>query len=82
MSYTQLNYPATFASEGNPNAGDGFPGEYDPYVHGINDTMWVNDETGYFSVDVSSLPSPLASSAFCLSRWIYAYCLFCTLAYG
>lgn len=60
MSYTQLNYPATFASEGNPNAGGGFPGEYDPYVHGINDTMWVNDETGYFSVDVSfpPLPSP------------------------
>jgi leucyl aminopeptidase len=56
MSYTQLNYPSSFASEGNPVAGGGFPGEYDPYVHGVNDTMWVNDKTGYFSVDVSSLP--------------------------
>lgn len=52
MSYTQLNYPASFASEGNPVAGGSFPGEYDPYVHGAKDTMWVNDETGYFSVDV------------------------------
>ncbi|KAJ5614484.1 peptidase family M28 [Penicillium herquei] len=51
MSYTQLNYPAAFASEGNPLAGGGFPGEFDPYVHGVNDTMWVDDETGYFSVD-------------------------------
>ncbi|KAJ5999854.1 peptidase family M28 [Penicillium waksmanii] len=30
MSYTQLNYPASFASEGNPVAGGSFPGEYDP----------------------------------------------------
>ncbi|KAJ5930397.1 peptidase family M28 [Penicillium verhagenii] len=51
MSYTQLNYPAAFASEGNPLAGGFFPGEFDPYVHGTRDTMWVNDETGYFSVD-------------------------------
>ncbi|KAJ5769166.1 peptidase family M28 [Penicillium odoratum] len=51
MSYTQLNYPAAFASEGNPLAGGVFPGEYDPYVHSSRDTMWVNDESGYFSVD-------------------------------
>ncbi|KAJ5725932.1 peptidase family M28, partial [Penicillium malachiteum] len=51
MAYTQLNYPAAFASEGNPLAGAGFPGEFDPYIHGVNDTMWVDDETGYFSVD-------------------------------
>jgi leucyl aminopeptidase len=53
MSYTQLGYPAAFASEGNPKAGGSFPGEFDPYVHGVCDTMWVDDETGYFSVDVS-----------------------------
>lgn len=29
MSFTKLNYPAGFASEGNPLAG-GFPGEFDP----------------------------------------------------
>ena len=52
MSYTKLNYPAAFASEGNPMAG-GFPGEFDPYVHSVKDTMDVDDETGYFSVDVS-----------------------------
>ncbi|KAK2596540.1 hypothetical protein N8I77_013426 [Diaporthe amygdali] len=50
MSYTKLGFPATFASEGNPVAG-GFPGEFDPYVHTINDTMDVDDETGYFSID-------------------------------
>ncbi|KAH8882467.1 Zn-dependent exopeptidase [Thozetella sp. PMI_491] len=50
MSYTRLNYPAAFASEGNPLAG-GFPGEYDPYVHTVNDRMDVDDETGYFSLD-------------------------------
>ncbi len=52
MSYTKLNYPAAFASEGNPMAG-GFPGEFDPYVHSVKDTMDVDDDTGYFSVDVS-----------------------------
>ncbi|KAK5788366.1 hypothetical protein VI817_009324 [Penicillium citrinum] len=60
MSYTQLNYPASFASEGNPIAGGNFPGEYDPYIHGINDTMWVNDETGYFSLDHMARFSELA----------------------
>ncbi|KAH9214936.1 hypothetical protein DL95DRAFT_364949 [Leptodontidium sp. 2 PMI_412] len=51
MSYTQLKYPASFASEGNPLSGGGFPGEYDPYVHGVNDTMDVDDASGYFSLD-------------------------------
>ncbi|KUI64257.1 Leucine aminopeptidase 1 [Cytospora mali] len=50
MSYTKLGYPASFASEGNPVAG-GFPGEMDPYVHTMNDTMDVDDETGWFSIE-------------------------------
>ncbi|KAJ4387419.1 hypothetical protein N0V93_008011 [Gnomoniopsis smithogilvyi] len=50
MSYTKAGFPATFAAEGNPVAG-GFPGEFDPYVHGVKDTMDVDDETGYFSID-------------------------------
>lgn len=53
MSYTQLGYPAGFASEGDPLKGGKFPGDYDPYVHGVNDTMDVDDETGFFSLDVS-----------------------------
>ncbi|KAJ5177187.1 peptidase family M28 [Penicillium canariense] len=62
MSYTQLNYPSAFASEGNPTARSvigGF-GEYDPYVHGVNDTMWIDDETGHFSVDHMARFSELA----------------------
>ncbi|CAL5868648.1 uncharacterized protein PFLUO_LOCUS2875 [Penicillium psychrofluorescens] len=50
MSFTQLGYPAAFASEGNPKAGGGM-GEFDPYVHGVCDTMWVDNEMGNFSVD-------------------------------
>jgi hypothetical protein len=46
MSYTKLNYPAAFASEGNPLNG-GFPGDFDPYVHGVNDTMDIDDDTGF-----------------------------------
>lgn len=56
MSYTRLNYPAAFASEGNPLHG-GFPGDYDPYVHGVNDTIDIDDKTGFFSLDVSLIPS-------------------------
>jgi bacterial leucyl aminopeptidase len=52
MSYTQLNYPAAFATEGDPMH-NGFPGDMDPYVHGVNDTMDINDDHGYFSIDVS-----------------------------
>lgn len=62
MSYTRLNYPAAFAAEGNPLAG-GFPGDFDPYVHGVKDTMDVDDETGYFSLDVSLECIFLESSA-------------------
>jgi hypothetical protein len=56
MSFTQLNYPAAFASEGNPLAHGAFPGDYNPYVHGINDTMDINDATGIFSIDVGFIP--------------------------
>jgi len=59
MSYTKLGYPAAFASEGNPLAG-GFPGDFDPYIHGINDTMDVDDETGFFSLDHMARFSELA----------------------
>lgn len=50
MSFTNAGFPAAFASEGDP-----ISGEFDPYVHGIYDTMDVNDETGRFSLDVSFL---------------------------
>lgn len=63
MSYTKLGYPAAFASEGNPLSGGKFPGDYDPYVHGVNDTMDIDDETGVFSLDVSSCS--LSSSLVC-----------------
>ncbi|KAI7773361.1 hypothetical protein LA080_011110 [Diaporthe eres] len=59
MSYTKMGFPATFASEGNPVAG-GFPGEFDPYVHTENDTMYVDDETGHFSFDHMARFSELA----------------------
>lgn len=51
MSFTKLGFPSAFASEGNPVAG-GFPGEFDPYVHGVNDKMDIDDETGFFSFEV------------------------------
>ncbi|RDW73563.1 hypothetical protein BP6252_07470 [Coleophoma cylindrospora] len=60
MSFTLLNYPAAFASEGNPLANGGFPGDFDPYVHGVKDTMDVDDETGYFSLDHMARFSELA----------------------
>ncbi|KAH6638675.1 peptidase family M28 [Truncatella angustata] len=59
MSYTKLNYPAAFASEGDPMHG-GFPGDYDPYVHTSKDTMDVNDTNGYFSIDHMARFSELA----------------------
>jgi leucyl aminopeptidase len=52
MSYTRFGYPAAFATEGNPQHGP-FPGDFNPYVHGVNDTMDVDDDTGFFSLDVS-----------------------------
>ncbi|PYH97635.1 Zn-dependent exopeptidase [Aspergillus ellipticus CBS 707.79] len=60
MSYTQLNYPSSFASEGDPLAGGKFPGNFDPYVHGVGDRMDVDDETGYFSIDHMARFSELA----------------------
>jgi leucyl aminopeptidase len=48
MSFILMGYPSAFASEGNPMAG-----HFDPYVHGVNDTMDVDDEHGFFSLDVS-----------------------------
>ncbi|KAK1974605.1 peptidase family M28 [Colletotrichum cereale] len=58
MSYTKLGFPAAFASEGNPVAGES--GEFDPYVHTAKDTMWVDDETGVFSIDHMARFSELA----------------------
>ena len=48
MSFTQMGYPSAMATEGNPLAGD-----FDPYVHGVYDTMNVDDKYGIFSLDVS-----------------------------
>ncbi|KAH7029829.1 uncharacterized protein B0I36DRAFT_364303 [Microdochium trichocladiopsis] len=61
MSWTQLKYPATFATEGNPLAGgNGGFGEFDPYVHTSKDTMYVNDTTGVYSIDHMARFSELA----------------------
>lgn len=59
MSFTQLGFPSSFASEGNPMKG-GFPGEYDPYVHTSKDTLDVDDQDGYFSFDHMARFSELA----------------------
>lgn len=65
MSYTKAGFPATFAAEGNPVAG-GFPGEFDPYVHTVKDTMEIEDENiGVFSIDVGPVPD-LRGSVFLL----------------
>lgn len=55
MSFTQLGYPATFASEGNPLADGKFPGDYNPYVHTVGDTVDVDDKTGVFSIEVRDI---------------------------
>lgn len=73
MSYTKAGFPATFAAEGNPVAG-GFPGEFDPYIHTVKDTMEIEDENvGVFSIDVSlfstcALPYRCRSNAFRLQH--------------
>ncbi|KAI0394537.1 peptidase family M28 [Xylariaceae sp. FL0594] len=59
MSFTENGYPSAFASEGDPLKG-GFPGDYDPYVHTVKDTMDVDDELGYFSIDHMARFSELA----------------------
>jgi leucyl aminopeptidase len=61
MSFTQLGYPSAFASEGNPLAGG-----FDPWIHGVHDTMNVDTEHGYFSLDVS--PVLILSENFVDSR--------------
>jgi leucyl aminopeptidase len=48
-SFTDFGYPSTFATEGDPMVG-GFPGN-NCYVHGVKDTMDVDDETGKFSLE-------------------------------
>jgi hypothetical protein len=47
-----MGYPSAFACEGDPLHG-GFPGDFDPYVHGDKDVIDVDDEHGVFSFDVS-----------------------------
>ena len=61
MAWTYYNFPAAFAAEGDPKAQGGFPGDTNPYIHTANDSMQVDDETGYFSIDVS-----FASSSICI----------------
>ncbi len=61
MSFTNFGFPAAFASEGDPTSG-GFPGDFDPYIHGVNDTMDIDDERGFFSLDVSGLSHGIGSS--------------------
>ncbi|KAI0423869.1 peptidase family M28 [Xylaria sp. FL1042] len=60
MSFTQNGFPSAFASEGNPITNGRFPGDCDPYVHTINDTMDVDDDLGYFSFDHMARFSELA----------------------
>ncbi|KAI1170500.1 hypothetical protein F4777DRAFT_591903 [Nemania sp. FL0916] len=61
MSFTVNGFPSAFASEGNPSAGGRkFMGDYDPYVHSSLDTMYVDDEFGYFSFDHMARFSELA----------------------
>lgn len=52
-SFTKFGFPATLGSEGNPVVQGRYLGNLDPYIHTSNDTMDINDETGYFSIDVS-----------------------------
>nr|XP_031858973.1 uncharacterized protein CI109_005641 [Kwoniella shandongensis]KAA5526045.1 hypothetical protein CI109_005641 [Kwoniella shandongensis] len=50
MSFSNFGFPAAFATEGDMENGE-FPGEFDPYVHGVNDRMDLDDENGVFSLD-------------------------------
>jgi hypothetical protein len=47
----------------------GFPGDFDPYIHGVNDTMDIDDATGVFSIDVSLIKSPSEPSLIHNSTW-------------
>jgi hypothetical protein len=50
-----IGYPATMAAEGDIMAKGRDWGEFDPYIHTSNDTMYVDDKTGKFSVEVSTI---------------------------
>ena len=52
MSWTRAGYPAAFAAEGDPAHGV-FPGDFEHYVHTVDDRMDIDDETGVFSIEVS-----------------------------
>ncbi|KAI1127250.1 hypothetical protein F5Y10DRAFT_198591 [Nemania abortiva] len=60
MSFTQNGFPSAFASEGNPLADGRSRGDFDPYIHSSKDTMDVDDELGYFSLDHMARFSELA----------------------
>ncbi|KAK6849788.1 peptidase [Apiospora arundinis] len=64
LSYTKLGYPSAFATEGDPSAGE-FPGDFDPYMHTVRDTMYVDDETGKFSFDATHGRILQAGYCFC-----------------
>lgn len=55
MSWTRLGYPSAFACEGDPLHG-GFPGDFDPYIHGDKDVIDIDDDRGVFSFNVSQSP--------------------------
>ncbi|KAK8853035.1 hypothetical protein IAR55_003736 [Kwoniella newhampshirensis] len=59
-SFTRLGFPAAFATEGDPEAMGGFPGEYNRYYHTVDDRIDVDDETGHFSFEHMAHFSELA----------------------
>ena len=52
MAFTKLGYPTAIGTEGNPMRGGSFPGDTNPYIHGVKDTMDVDDDAGFFSIEV------------------------------
>ncbi|KAF2669485.1 Zn-dependent exopeptidase [Microthyrium microscopicum] len=61
MSFTKMKYPAAFATEGNPMGNSGkMPGDFDPHIHGSEDTMDIDDAAGIFSIDHMARFSELA----------------------
>ncbi|KAG5917930.1 hypothetical protein E4U42_007061 [Claviceps africana] len=59
MSFTNLGYPTTFATEGDPII-PGSVGALDPYVHTEKDRLDVDDERGTFSFEHMARFSELA----------------------
>lgn len=53
IAFTRYGFPSTMGAEGNPATGGPALGEFCPYIHSANDTMNLDDEFGYFSVEVS-----------------------------